>query len=248
MEIDVINKGDFFQIQHVRDSVVFKNTNESMDDLAEDFWLDKIKCYELNQVMRQSEQFIDILNRFRIATQTQNDIDIISSECVQNPPRNPKFPYLFNKNEPKLQHNESVFQRTEGNVYVFYKEDKHHDLCPKSFQLRDDLNETAGLHAEIRVKKDMLVELCVGNYATHDALVNNVDGLFKGSSLLLNSQTIIWILFNNSKIGHLTRIKNNHMYTQEIHPTWTPIEPISEEIQIGSNSNHIITRSLFPIQ
>jgi hypothetical protein len=34
-----------------------------MDDLAEDFWLDKIKCYELNQVIRQSDQqFIDILN------------------------------------------------------------------------------------------------------------------------------------------------------------------------------------------
>lgn len=125
-----------------------------MDDLAEDFWLDKIKWYELNQVMRQSEQqLIDILNRFRIATQTQNDIDIINSQCVRNPPRNSKFPYMFNKNKPKLQHNESVFQRTEGNVYVFYKEDKHHDLCPKSFQLRDDLNETKGLHAKSVSKK-----------------------------------------------------------------------------------------------
>ena len=54
-----------------------------MDDLAKDFWLDQIKCYELNQVMRQSDQqLIDILNRFRIATQTQNDIHIINSHCV----------------------------------------------------------------------------------------------------------------------------------------------------------------------
>jgi hypothetical protein len=80
----------------------------------------------------------------------------------------------------------------------------------------------------------MLVELCAGNYATHDGLVNGADGLFKGSSLLPNSQIIIWILINNSKTGHLTRIKNNHLYTQEIHPTWTPIELISKEIQIGS--------------
>ncbi len=38
------------------------------------------------------------------------------------------------------------------------------------------------------------------------------------------------------------------MYAHEIHPTWTPIEPISKDIQIGSNSSHIITRTQFPIQ
>jgi len=26
----------------------------------------------------------------------------------------------------------------------------------------------------------MLVELCVGNYATHDGLVNGADGIFQG--------------------------------------------------------------------
>lgn len=49
--LDVIITGDFFRVQPVRDSGVFKNTNEFMDKLAEDFSLDKIKCYELNQVM-----------------------------------------------------------------------------------------------------------------------------------------------------------------------------------------------------
>ena len=52
----------------------------------------------------------------------------------------------------------------------------------------------------------------------------------------------------NSKIGHLTRFQNNHLYTQEIHPTWTSIERISKEIQIGSNFDHIITQTQFPIQ
>ena len=188
----------------------------------------------MNQVIQQSDQqFIDIFNRFRNATQTQNDIYIIHSQCVRNPPRDPKFTYLFYKNEPKLQHNKYVFQRTEGNVYVFYKEDKHYDLCPKSFQLRDNPNETTCLHAEIRVQKDMLVELSAGNYATHDGLVNGADGLFEGLSLLPNSQTIILILFNNFKIGHLTRIKKNHLYTQEIYPTWTSTEPIFKIIQMG---------------
>jgi hypothetical protein len=31
----------------------------------------------------------------------------------------------------------------------------------------------------------MLVELCVGNYATFDGLVNGVDGIFKASTNIL---------------------------------------------------------------
>jgi hypothetical protein len=93
-----------------------------------------------------------------------------------------------------------------------------------------------------------LVELCVGNYSTHDGLVNGVDGIFQASSKLPNSQKVIWILFNNPKNGQLTRIKNAHFYEHKIHPTWTLIEPISKDIQIGSNSTHIVTTIQFPIQ
>jgi hypothetical protein len=94
----------------------------------------------------------------------------------------------------------------------------------------------------------MLVQLCVENYATHDGLVNGANEIFQGSTKVFNSQEVIWILFNNLKCGQFTRIKNAHLYGHEIHPTWTPIEPISKDIQIGSNSSHIITRTLFPIQ
>jgi hypothetical protein len=48
--------------------------------------------------------------------------------------------------------------------------------------------------------------------------------------------------------GQLTRIKNTHLHEREIHLTWTPIEPISKDIQIGSTSSHIIIRTKFPIQ
>ncbi len=55
-------------------------------------------------------------------------------------------------------------------------------------------------------------------------------------------------MFNKPKSGQLVRIKNAHFYEHKIHPMWTPIEPISKDIQIGSNSAHIITRIQFPIQ
>jgi len=89
----------------------------------------------------------------------------------------------------------------------------------------------------------MLIKLCVENYATLDGFVNDVDGIFQGSTRVLNSHEVLWILFNNPKCGQLTRIKKTHFYEHEIHPTWTPIEPISKDIQIGSKSYHIITKT-----
>jgi hypothetical protein len=60
---DFIIIGDFYQVQHVCDVGVFKTNINNIDSLTPNFWMEKIKCYELNQVMCQSdEQFINILN------------------------------------------------------------------------------------------------------------------------------------------------------------------------------------------
>jgi hypothetical protein len=62
---------------------------------------------------------------------------------------------------------------------------------------------------------------------------------------LPHSQEVVWILFNNPKSDQLTIIKNAHFYEHKMHPTWTPIEPVSKDIQIGSTSTHIVTRIHF---
>jgi hypothetical protein len=142
-------------------------------------------------------------------------------------PNDPKLPYLFYTNEANQNHNESSFLQSEEVVFILRAQDRHHDTCSQSFQLQNDANFTARLHPEVQVKKNMLVELCARNYATHDGLVNGVDGIFQGSTKVFNSQEVIWILFNNP-CGQLTRIKNAHLYEHEIHATWTPIEPLSK--------------------
>ena len=60
----------------------------------------------------------------------------------------------------------------------------------------------------------MLVELCAGNYATHDGLVNRADGLFK-TFMLINSKIYIFIKFLNTKIGSLTCLANAHLYKEQ---------------------------------
>jgi hypothetical protein len=134
--LDVIITCDFYQVQHVHDVGVFKINMNNIDSLTPNFWMEKIKCYELKQVMPQSdEQFINILNQFQTTTQSQYYIDTINSQCFCTPLEDPKFPYLFYTNESRLKHNESTFLPSDGNVYIFHVKDKHHDTCPKPFQL-----------------------------------------------------------------------------------------------------------------
>ncbi len=49
-----------------------------------------------------------------------------------------------------------------------------------------------------------MVELCVGDYATLDGLMNEVDDIFKASTTCCE-KTVTWIMFQNFKIGTLTR-------------------------------------------
>jgi hypothetical protein len=46
----------------------------------------------------------------------------------------------------------------------------------------------------------MLVELCVGDYATFDGLMNEVDDIFKASTTY-SKKTMIWIMFQNWNIN-----------------------------------------------
>jgi hypothetical protein len=95
-------------------------------------------------------------------------------------------------------------------------------------------NESAFLRSEgdvfILCAQDRHHDTCPQSFQ----LQNDANGIFQGSTKVFNSQEVIWILFSNPKCGQLTRIKNEHLFEHEIHPTSTPIEPI--------------TRTQFPIQ
>ncbi len=99
----------------------FQNIANNIDSLIPNFWMEKKKCYELKQVMHQSdEQFINILNWFQIATHLQVYVDNITNQCVCTPSNNPKFSYLFYMNETRQKHNESTFPWSERDVFIFH--------------------------------------------------------------------------------------------------------------------------------
>ncbi len=143
-------------------------------------------------------------------------------------------------------HNEHVFTNTLGPTFIFKIMDINHQSCLPSCKLSNDPSKTIGLHFIIQIKKDMLVELCVSNYATYDGLVNGAHGILKASTTNCN-KTIIWIIFRNSKIGTLIREKYNHYYNN-IESKWTLIELIIKDIRVDKSQSFIIIKIQFPIQ
>jgi hypothetical protein len=59
-----------------------------------------------------------------------------------------------------MKQSKNIMNQSEGDVFILCAQDRHHDTCPQSFQLQNDANFTLGLHSEVQVKKNMLVELC----------------------------------------------------------------------------------------
>jgi hypothetical protein len=104
-----------------------------------------------------------------------------------------------------------------------------------------------GLHSIIHIKQDMLVELCASNYATSNGFVNGADDIFKTSTTYCE-KTIIWIMFQNFKIGTLTRENYSHYYDNNIESKWTSIELIIKDIKVGKSQSFILTRIQFSIQ
>jgi hypothetical protein len=62
-KLDVIITSDLYQVQLVCDVRVFKINMNNIDNLTPNFWMERIKCYELKQIVYQNdEQFMIVLN------------------------------------------------------------------------------------------------------------------------------------------------------------------------------------------
>jgi hypothetical protein len=94
----------------------------------------------------------------------------------------------------------------------------------------------------------MLVELYVGNCATSNGFINGANGIFKTSIIHIVKKSFIWILFQNFKIGTLTREIYSHYYDNNIESKWTPIESIIKDVKVDKSQSFIITRIQFSNQ
>jgi hypothetical protein len=58
----------------------------------------------------------------------------------------------------------------------------NHPSCLPYYKFSNDPSKTTSLHSIIHIKKDMLVELCVKNYAAFNGRLNGTNDIFKTST------------------------------------------------------------------
>ncbi len=117
-------------------------------------------------------------------------------------------------------------------MFIFKTMDINHQSCPPSYKLSNEPSKTTGLHSTI------YIYMCWLNYVfitmqTFDGFVNGANGILKTSTHC--EKIIVWIMFQDSKIGTLTKNIYNHYYDNNIESKWTPIEPIIKDIRVGKS-------------
>jgi hypothetical protein len=148
---DVIMTRDFYQVLMFWDSWFFSSKNIGFNILAINFWHENVKCYELHKIIRQNDvHFINIVNRFQIASQTNEDIHFMTNFCLRPPLMDNTLPHLFYTNLKTIAHNKIVYEKTHGI--------KHINFSQKIFILKHVFisncqyyHHISGLHHELLV-------------------------------------------------------------------------------------------------
>ncbi len=104
--------------------------------------------------------YINILNRFLITSQTIEDIKCMNNNCLKTPLMDNILPYLFYTNVKTTMHNKNVFQNTFGETLRFLACDVHTETCPSHFKLSNLPYQTIGLCYEILILKNVNGIMC----------------------------------------------------------------------------------------
>ena len=108
--ISIIAGGDFFQLPPIKKKPVFENFNNETYNLCHPWHLFRMTELIENMRSKDDQPFVEMLNRFRTATQTEEDINIINSRSIDLiHPDDPQYPsdaiHIYAENKPVDEHN-----------------------------------------------------------------------------------------------------------------------------------------------
>ena len=236
--LSVIAVGDLYQLKPVTGSWIFLDLDKESSSLAQNLWKDLFKLYELVDIMRQKDdlEFAHLLNRLRLNALTEKDQDTLQTRLVS--PESKDYQkdllHLFAENAGVDKHNNEILTEMSGEKVVIPCHDtvvsanisaKKCDNLVKS--LPDDFSKTGNLMKLLTVAVGMIYVMTV-NVDVDDGLTNGSTGIVKLIEYRMegtNRPSIIWVLFDHSRIGRSTRERffNRGFYNANIERDWTPV-------------------------
>ncbi|XP_015764268.1 PREDICTED: ATP-dependent DNA helicase PIF1-like [Acropora digitifera] len=252
--ISIIVVGDMYQLPPIRKKPVFANFKNDVFNLYHPWHL--FTMIELVEIMRQKDDqpFAEMLNRFRTAKQTEQDIKCIQSRAIADPSEN-SYPsdslHIWAENNPVNQHNEMKLENITGRLFHL----KAIDQYPPNVSQQDigrvlarPRSETGGLDSDIYIKETARVMLTT-NIDIADRLINGQLGTIVRIEVNQNNQntTVIYIKFDDVKAGSSLIQRSNHPFIRENQVV--PLHPVLAKIKIRPNkpSSPEIERTQFPL-
>jgi len=262
----VVAFGDFYQLPPVMDGFIFDDHSSSFrrDDeyrvLAPNLWKDLFTMFELIRIMRQqdSRPFAELLNRMREGNHTADDLELLHTRIItQDSPQYPgSAQHLFKTNSQVETFNVSVYDRCTAQKCLVQSVDSvigavSDDLARHIMNMiPTDSRKTMQLPSVLPLAVDRRYELSA-NVNAPDGLANGAGGVIKLLQLPAHSQTasgVVWVQFDDSRVGAQTRTQNQTLYRPGVDSHWTPIQPLSRQFQVGRSNSNQVLRKQFPLR
>ena len=256
--LSVIAVGDLYQLKPVGDYLISLDLKKGASSLGRNLWKELFTMYELVDIMRQKDDlaFAQLLNRLRLNEMTEEDKQKLQTRVVDRETGDyPKDAlHLFAQNYYVDKHNDTILSQLPGEKYVISCHDsvvsanipanRHQSLIDK---LPKDYGQTGQLKKSLTVVVGMIV-VHTANVDVEDGLTNGATGVVKHIDFRwmegTNRPSIIWVLFDDPRVGKATREKNRKFYNSSIHADWTPV---FETQRTFIHNYKTFQRSQFPV-
>ena len=234
--LSVIAVGDLYQLKPVGDFLICLDLKVGASSLARNLWKELFTMYELVDIMRQKDDlaFAQLLNRLRLNEMTEEDKQVLQTRVFDRDTGDyPKDAvHLFARNFYVKKHNDNILSQLPGEKFVIPCHDNvvSANIPAKECQtlinsLPDDYSKTGQLMKSLTVVVGMIV-VHTANVDVEDGLTNGATGVVKQIYFRMegtNRPSIIWVLFDDPRVGRTTREKYRKLYNSSINTDWTPV-------------------------
>ena len=188
--------------------------------------------------MRQKNdrQFAEILNRFRTASQTEEDLNCINSRVLV--PSTNNYPlnalHIWAENDPVNERNNKQLLQLSTPLFVLRATDQYPSNVTKQDidkVLSRGRSETGGLEFEVKIKEGARVMLTT-NINIADRLINGQMGTVVKIHVNKKTQkpTVVYIKFDDNEAGRTLIQNSSSIFARE--NAVVPIEQVLSKIKV----------------
>ena len=257
--LSVIAVGDLYQLKPVNDFLICLDLKVGASSLARNLWKELFTMYELVDIMRQKDDlaFAQLLNRLRLNEMTEEDKQKLQTRVFDRDTGDyPKDAvHLFARNVYVKKHNDNILSQLPGEKFVIPCHDNvvSANIPAKECQrlinsLPDDYSKTGQLMKSLTVVVGMIV-VHTANVDVEDGLTNGATGVVKQIDFRMegtNRPSIIWVLFDDPRVGRTTREKYRKLYNSSINTDWTPVFDVQRTFIVNYKTYQRIQFPLTP--